>query len=54
MFSPFCFAALVDVVTQMARVDVLSDFLCASNLFLLSEAAGGFWNKSKKWSISDG
>ena len=37
VLSPFLFAVVVDVVTDLARESVLSEFLCADDLVLMSE-----------------
>ena len=38
VLSPFIFAVVVDVVTELARVGVLSELLYADDLVLISEA----------------
>ena len=44
--SPFLFAVVVDVVTELAREGVLCQLLCADYLLLLmSEAIEGLRNK---------
>ena len=37
VLSPFLFAVVVDVVTELARGGVLSELLCANDLVLMSE-----------------
>ena len=44
MLSPFLFAIVVDVVTELERVDVLSELLCADDLVLISESIDGLRN----------
>ena len=39
--SPFLFALVVDVVSELAREDVLSEFLYADDLVLMSETMEG-------------
>ena len=40
---------MVDVVTELAREDALSEFLYADDLVLMSETIKGLWNKFLKW-----
>ena len=41
MLSPFLFPVLVDVVTELATEDVLSELLYADSLVLMSETIKG-------------
>ena len=43
--SPFCFAVVVDVVTELAKDCVLSEVLHADDLVLMCETIEGLWNK---------
>ena len=47
--SHFYFALVVDVVTELAREDALSELLYADDLVLMSETIEGFRNKFIKW-----
>ena len=47
--SPFLFAVVVNVVTEFAREDVLSELLYDDNLVLMSETIKRIGNKSLKW-----
>ena len=49
VFSPFLFAVLVDVVTELTRVGVLGELLYADDLVLMSETIEGLKNKFLKW-----
>ena len=49
VLSPFLFALVVDVVTEVDRVGVLSELLHADDLVLMSETIGGLRNKFIKW-----
>ena len=45
VLSPFLVEVMVDVVTEFAREDTLSELLYADNLVLLSETIKELWNK---------
>ena len=45
VLSPFLFALVVDVVTEIARESVLSELLYADDLVLVSETIKGQKNK---------
>ena len=49
MLSPFPFALVVAVVTDLAREGVLSELLYADNLVLMSETIEGLRDKFSKW-----
>ena len=49
MLSPFYFAVVVDVVTNVAREGALSESLYADELVLMSEAIEGLTNKFLEW-----
>ena len=49
VLSIFLFTVMVDVATELAREDVLSDLLCTDNLFRITEAIEGQRNKIRKW-----
>ena len=40
---------MVDVVTELAKEDALSDLLFVDDLVIISERITGLWNKFKKW-----
>ena len=44
VLSPFLFAVVVDVVTEMAREGVLSEFMYADDLVLIGETFEGLRN----------
>ena len=52
VLSPFLFAVVVDVVTELAREGVLTGLLYADYLVLMSVTIGGLWNKFIKWPLS--
>ena len=45
VLSPFIFAVVVDVVTELAREGALSELLYADDLILMSETIEGLRNK---------
>ena len=45
VLSPFFFAVMVDVVTELARKGVLQELLCADDLAVMSETIEGLRNK---------
>ena len=49
MLSPFLFAVVVDVVTELAREGVLSELLYVDDLVLMRETIDGLRNKVVKW-----
>ena len=49
MLSPFLFAVVVDIVTEFAREDALSELLHADDLVLMSETTEGLRNKFLNW-----
>ena len=49
VLSPFLFAVVVDVVTELARVGALSDLLSADNLVLMSVTMEGLSDRFSKW-----
>ena len=52
--SPFHFAVLVDVATEIAKVNALCELLYADDLDLMSETIEGLMNKLLKWNESFG
>ena len=54
VLSPFLFAAVVDVVTELVRDGVLSEFLYVDDLVLISETIVGFRNTFLKWNEAFG
>ena len=49
VLSPFLYAMVVDVVTELAREGTLSELLYADDLVLMSETIEGLRNKFLKW-----
>ena len=49
VLSPFLFTIVVDVVTECARVGLLSEMLYADDLVLMSETMEGLQSKFWKW-----
>ena len=49
VLSPFLFVVVVDVVTELAIVGVLSELLYADDLVLMSETMEGLSNMLLKW-----
>ena len=49
VLSHLLFTVVVDVVTEFAREDALSELLCADDLVLISETIEGLRNKLLKW-----
>ena len=49
MLSHFLFAVVVDVVTEFAREDALSELLYADDLVLMSETIEGLRDQFSKW-----
>ena len=49
VLSPFLFAEVVDVVTELDREGALSELLYADDLVLMSETIEGLRNKFLKW-----
>ena len=49
MLSPFLFTLVVDVVTELARDGMLSEFLYADDFVLMSESLKGLSSKFRKW-----
>ena len=49
VLSPFCFALVVDVVTEFARDGALSELLLANDLVLMRETIEGLRDKFFKW-----
>ena len=50
LFCRYFFAAVVNVITEVARAGVLSELLYAY-LILMSETIKGLTNKFRKWKI---
>ena len=49
VMSPFLFEVVVDVVTELARVGVQSELLCADDFVSMSETIEGLRRKFIKW-----
>ena len=49
VLTPFLFAVVVDVVTELAKDCMLRELLCADDLVLMSEAIKGLRIKFIKW-----
>ena len=49
VLSPFIFAVVVDVVTELARECAISELLYADVLALMSETIEGLMDKFLKW-----
>ena len=49
VLTPFPFAVVVDVVTELAREGALNELLYADDLVLMSEIIEGHMNKFLKW-----
>ena len=54
VLSPFLFAVVVDVVTDLAREGVLSELLYADDLVLMSETIKGLRNMSSACILEGG